>query len=347
MDTLTALHEDLAMAGLDAWPAALAPLVQQRLGDAAHGDMRAWRRAVEKLPAIDEKAIDLDADAVGILTTPLPPELCSTVREQLLALAPWRKGPFDVGGLYIDSEWRSDLKWRRLQAAIAPLDGRRVLDVGCGNGYYALRMQGAGAALVIGIDPTLLYVMQFRALSHFMPRLPVHVLPLRLNELPARCRAFDTTFSMGVLYHQRAALEHLRELRETLVPGGELVLETLILPGDEPYARTPRDRYARMKNVWLLPSLPELQVWLERSGLRDCRAIDVSPTSCDEQRSTDWMTFESLAEALMPGDPGRTVEGWPAPRRALVVCRAPGLFMNGFRAVAGGAATPEGFSGTL
>lgn len=317
-----AVLASLETIGLDGWRQ-LAPLLERRYADTAHGDMAGWRRAVAELPAVKPGGADLDADTIHLLAEPLPDAECELVRQSLLALSPWRKGPFDIGGLLIDSEWRSDWKWNRVRAALAPLEDRLVLDVGCGNGYYALRMQGAGARTVVGIDPTLLYCMQFRALLHFLPELPVHVLPLRLGELPGPSRAFDTTFSMGVLYHQRSPLGHLKQLRNTLRPGGELVLETLILPGDEQRCCTPPDRYARMRNVWLLPSLPELMVWLARSGFRDCRVADVTATTTDEQRTTEWMPFESLAAALTPGDPARTVEGWPAPRRAVVVCRSP------------------------
>ena len=177
-------------------------------------------------------------------------------------------------------------------------------------------MVDAGAAAVLGIDPTLLYVMQFLAVTAHLPPQPVAVLPLRLHELPEACRVFDTTFSMGVLYHQRSPLEHLRQLRATLRPGGQLVLETIFVPGEESYACTPPDRYARMKNA-------ELTTWLRRSGYRDVEIVDTTVTSCEEQRSTEWMSFESLAEALDPQDPGRTVEGWPAPRRVVVTATAP------------------------
>ena len=240
-----------------------------------------------------------------------------------MQLAPWRKGPFNVGGVHIDAEWRSDLKWQRVAGAIEPLEGRRVLDVGCGNGYYALRMADAGAAAVLGIDPTLLYVMQFLAVTAYLERPPVSVLPLRLQELPDACHAFDTTFSMGVLYHQRSPLDHLRQLRATLRPGGQLVLETIFIPGEESYACTPAERYARMKNVWLLPTLAELSTWLRRTGFRDVEIIDTAITTVAEQRSTEWMTFESLADALDPEDPTRTVEGWPAPRRVVLTAGTP------------------------
>ncbi len=299
-----ALWQSLADLGLESWQAPLEDLLRQRLQDAAHGDFANWRRALQALRAADR------ADA-------------GAIRPLLLALSPWRKGPFAVAGIKIDSEWRSDLKWDRLKDRIAPLDGRAVLDVGCGNGDYALRMRDAGAHTVIGIDPTLLYVVQFLAVNHFLAADRVFTLPLRLQELPQESRRFDTTFSMGVLYHQRSPLDHLRQLRGTLRRGGQLVLETLYLPGEESYACTPPDRYARMRNVWLLPTIAELTTWLRRSGFKAIELVDRSKTTIEEQRSTDWMTFESLREALAADDPDRTVEGWPAPRRAVLLATAP------------------------
>ena len=292
----------LGILQLDHWLEPLAALADERVSESAHGDFERWRDAVAGLPSATS-----DAER----------------RDLLMQLAPWRKGPFNVGGVHIDAEWRSDLKWQRVAGAIEPLEGRRVLDVGCGNGYYALRMADAGAAAVLGIDPTLLYVMQFLAVTAHLERPPVAVLPLRLQELPDACHAFDTTFSMGVLYHQRSPLDHLRQLRATLRPGGQLVLETIFIPGEESYACTPAERYARMKNVWLLPTLAELSTWLRRTGFRDVEIIDTAITTVAEQRSTEWMTFESLADALDPEDPTRTVEGWPAPRRVVVTATAP------------------------
>ena len=296
-----ALAEHWRRLGLEEWVDPIESLVRSRMSAATHGDFERWRDVVQGLPEL--------ADNPGQL------------RSALLKLAPWRKGPFEIGGLIIDAEWRSDLKWDRLADAVAPLDGRNILDVGCGNGYYALRMCAAAAQSVTGIDPTLLYVMQFLAVNYFKREQSVLVLPLRLHELPAAARKFDTAFSMGVLYHQRSPIDHLRQLRDTLRPQGQLVLETIFVPGDEPFARTPVDRYARMKNVWLLPTISELTTWLQRSGFRDIEIVDETVTRTEEQRSTEWMTFESLAEALDPDDLSRTIEGWPAPRRVIVTAK--------------------------
>lgn len=300
----TSLWRCLTEIGSDDWQATLEPLIRKRFEDDAHGDFTRWRRTLETLRSGDA------GDS-------------QTIREQLLALSPWRKGPFEVAGVTINSEWRSNLKWDRLKDKVAPLAGRAILDIGSGNGYYALQMSEAGARTVVGIDPMLLYVLQYLAIEHFVRPQNVFVLPLRLDELPATARGFDSTFSMGVLYHQRSPIDHLRQLRGTLRPGGQLVLETIFVPGEESYACTPPERYARMRNVWLLPTIAELTTWLRRTGFAEIQVIDESLTTTDEQRSTEWMTFESLRESLNPDDPGLTVEGWPAPRRVVILANAP------------------------
>lgn len=298
-----ALWRCFAELGLANWQAALEPLVRARLSDDGHGDFARWRAALNQLRA--------------------EPASNQVRRDQLVSLSPWRKGPFELDGVTIDSEWQSNLKWDRLKDAIEPLDGRTVLDVGCGNGYYAVQMSDAGARTIIGIDPTILYVMQFLAVEHFLRPKGVFVLPLRLDELPQNARKFDTAFSMGVLYHRRSPLDHLYELKGMLRQGGQLVLETIFIPGEESHACTPSGRYARMRNVWLLPTIAELTTWLSRSGFVNIDIVDKSRTTIEEQRSTEWMTFESLREALKQDEPEWTVEGWPAPRRVILVANTP------------------------
>jgi tRNA (mo5U34)-methyltransferase len=52
----------------------------------------------------------------------------------------------------------------------------------------------------------------------------------------------------------------------------------------------------------------------------------VGLTSIEEQRSTDWMTFHSLANFLDPQDSSKSIEGHPAPRRAVFTARVPGTW---------------------
>ncbi len=232
---------------------------------------------------------------------------------------PWRKGPFHFMGLDIDTEWRSDWKWSRLQPHI-DLRDKTVLDVGCGNGYYGWRMLGDGARFVLGCEPLQLYNFQFEVFRRYAPAPERHfVVPLMDTDLPERLNLFDATFSMGVLYHRTSPIDHLRTLHGTLKANGQLVLETLVIEDDVQSVLVPKDRYAKMRNVWFIPSVSMLQLWMERCGFQNVRVVDVSPTTIHEQRKTDWMTYESLESFLDPTNHQRTFEGYPGPVRAILI----------------------------
>lgn len=286
-----------------------------------HGDFPRWEAALAALPEFENISATLNEPTVRVSPkSPLSPETLAALEAQLQTFHPWRKGPFDLCGVHIDTEWRSDWKWARLENAITPLTQRTVLDIGAGSGYHLWRMVSAGARLAIGIEPMLLYVLQFLVVKHFIPNTPAHNLPLGIESMPTTCRdAFDTIFSMGVLYHRKNPLEHLEQVKQWLRPGGEFVLETLVIEGDAQSVLVPEDRYAQMRNVWFIPSPALLERWLKRTGFKNVRLIDVTPTTPDEQRSTEWMRFDSLNTFLNPENPQLTCEGYPAPLRALFI----------------------------
>lgn len=283
-----------------------------------HGDLVKWQDALTTLAQLSIKNLSYQlSDTIQIGK----PEDLNTDEKVLLEkslqnLCPWRKGPFNFFGLTIDTEWRSDWKWQRLQNKITPLRNKKVLDVGCGSGYHLWRMREAGAEFVLGIDPSLLFWQQFLSVKNFLAQEPVYYLPLRSEDLPEKLSAFDTVFSMGVLYHRRSPLDHLIELRNVLVPNGELVLETLIIESEGQNVLLPSDRYAMMRNVFFLPSIELLIRWLERCGFIDIKVLDINQTSCEEQRVTEWVKAQSLKDFLNPNDHNLTIEGYPAPLRA-------------------------------
>jgi len=294
----------------------LAELGWQRLKHNTHGDLPRWLDAINELPEGDGYTeLDRDAPLLG-----RPVESPELLRKCLLKLHPWRKGPLLLGGVEIDTEWHSDWKWNRLKAQL-DLNGHQVLDIGCGNGYFGLRMLGAGAKLVLGIDPTMIFVMQWLAMHKLSPVLNNFVLPLGIEDLPADTGSFDSVFSMGVLYHRRKPVEHLEQLKKLTRTGGQIVLETLILEGENKNILVPDGRYARMRNVHAIPTLAVLHGWLEQAGLPDIQVLDVSRTTVDEQRSTDWMTFESLHECLDADNHALTIEGHPAPMRVAMLIK--------------------------
>lgn len=319
---LTPFFGRLQQTRLRPWSTALAQHSAERLRPSRHGDLPRWEAALAKLPSLPAGAVQLQSPCVGIAPAAQPrPAQRQALIQALDALHPWRKGPFCLHGVHIDAEWRSDWKWQRLADAIAPLSGRLVLDIGCSNGYYGYRALGAGAELVLGIDPALRFVLQFLAIDHYIADPRNAVLPLADADLPADLSGFDTVFSMGVLSHRRDTETHLARLRQCLRPGGELVLETLIVDAPGRRVLVPPGRYAQMRNVHALPSLEMLRVWLAETGFQQIQVVDVTRTTTQEQRPTRWMRFHSLADFLDPVDPGRTIEGHPAPTRAVVIAR--------------------------
>lgn len=294
----------------------LGTAIEQRTAERPHGRAEEWDAVLASLPdaTVDTAALDDDTIRIGSKRADLQDALTAALHQ----LKPWRKGPWDFFGVNIDTEWRSDWKWQRIAPHLSPLKDRLVLDVGAGNGYYMLRSLGAGARYALGVDPTMLFLYQFAAARKYLGSTSAALLPLRGEDLPP-FGVFDTTFSLGVLYHRRSPIDHLMELHATLRPGGELVLETLVIDGDEQEVMMPEDRYAQMRNVWFLPSAPALELWLARAGFENIRTVDITATTTAEQRATEWMTFQSLADFLDPEHPDLTIEGLPAPQRATVI----------------------------
>ena len=317
-------HLSSASERFKSWAQALPEQIARKLDPAKNKDLAHWQAVIERLPDLKPSMIDLNRSIIQIgRKEDATPEQIERLRTDLMELHPWRKGPFDLFGLLIDTEWRSDLKWDRLKDDIRPLKGRVVLDVGSGNGYHCLRMIGAGADLVTGIDPYLKNVAQFAAVQTYLRRSDVQVLPLGIEDLPDNLQAFDSVFSMGVLYHRRSPFDHLFKLKSLLKNCGELILETLVIEGRKGEVLVPRHRYAKMRNVWFIPSPPTLEEWLIRAGFKEVRLLNVSLTTTEEQRPTDWMRFESLPHFLHPDDDRLTIEGYPRPRRAIFLATKP------------------------
>jgi tRNA (mo5U34)-methyltransferase len=300
---------------------------------ALNGNLVKWLSAFEKLPDIKASNIDLDIATPAInLANAFPQSDKDNLTQILKEFHPWRKGPYNLFGIDINTEWRSDLKWDRLKNHITSLKGRKVLDIGCGNGYHCLRMagkEGNGAEMVLGIDPSILSVLQFKILQKYshtenktqnhLSNGDVDIFPIGVDDLPKNIKFFDSIFSMGVIYHRKDPIEHLLKIKESLRDGGEVIIETLVIDGDENSILYPKKRYAQMRNVWQIPSPLALEKWMTKAGFCDIRTIDISTTTFLEQRETEWMTFHSLKNFLDVSDITKTVEGHPAPKRAIVI----------------------------
>ncbi len=316
------LFDVLAATSMASWSATLESQLAEYSNNLKHGDYAKWLAAIDHLPQITPSKVVLDADCIIVgERADCTDDNTSALEQALKVLMPWRKGPFNLFGIFIDTEWRSNLKWTRLIKHIKPLHNRLVLDIGCGNGYYGWRMLGNNARHVVGVDPALLFYMQFLAIKKYIPAANIDFLPFGIQKLADFYLNFDTVFSMGVIYHRRDPVAHLRQLKNTIKTGGELVLETLIIEGEE--VLIPDNRYAKMNNVWSIPNPDRLIKWAETAGFQNIRIIDITKTTSDEQRRTDWMKFESLSDFLDKQDKTKTIEGYLAPTRAILLADKP------------------------
>ncbi len=280
-------------------------------------------KALHAIPAFQTRHLVLE-DIVSIgKSEELSPEQHETLQQTLDTYIPWRKGPFNVFGTFIDSEWQSHMKWNRVLPVLDALAGKRVADIGCNNGYYMFRMAAYHPELVIGFDPTARYYYSFHFLQRFAQLPGLHFELLGIEHMHYYPAFFDTVFCMGILYHHTDPISMLRKIYTSMKPKGQLIVESLGIPGEESMALFPQKRYAKVPGTWFVPTQSCLVNWIRRAGFRQVTPFFAKKLTIDEQRSTKWAPYESLEDFLAPNDPSLTVEGYPAPWRFYVQARKP------------------------
>ena len=239
------------------------------------------------------------------------------IKSQALALRPWRKGPFSLFGIGIDSEWRSDLKWNRIKKELGSIEGETVLDIGCNNGYFLYRLAGLNPKLALGIDPTIPFYVQFHFLQKFSNISNIKFEMFGVEHLNFFKEMFDTILYMGIIYHHPDPIGQLRLVHGSLKKGGKVILETIGIPGEKDFALCPSGKYANMRNVWFVPTLSCLIGWLEKTKFKDIKIISTEYEGTKEQRTTTWCSenYKSLEDFLDPQNQELTIEGHPAPKR--------------------------------
>ncbi|MGV1099655.1 tRNA 5-methoxyuridine(34)/uridine 5-oxyacetic acid(34) synthase CmoB [Thiovibrio sp. JS02] len=297
---------------------------QERLAQAKKGFLR-FRTPYEAVLHLQARHTDFSGDAVIIgRQDELPAADQQLVLGAMRAFMPWRKGPFNVFGTEIDAEWQSFRKWNRLLPALPDLAGRIVADIGCNNGYYMFRMLPHRPRCVIGLEPMLQHYYCFRTLRHLAGAENLHIELLGVENVPLFPACFDVVFLMGIIYHRISPVEMLRDIRQAMRPGGVLILESQAIPGEMPVALFPEERYAKVPGTYFVPTAACLKNWLKRTGFSEVEIFASHPMSSEEQRKTQWMPFESYRDFIDPADPGRTVEGYPAPLRVFLKAVNPG-----------------------
>ncbi len=297
---------------------ALSAVRKEALEKARAPGMLESREAYEAMPEYHFEENDFSRDEVIFgKDDSLSEDKKADLKEKLKALSPWRKGPFRISGVDLDAEWRSDYKWNRVAPALQSLEGRRVCDIGANSGYYMYKMLAQNPEMVLGLDPTVKYYFQFLALQKLTRLNQLYYEPFGMEEMKHFPKFFDTVFCMGILYHHRAPVDILRMINESMVKGGQLIVECQGIPGEGPYALFPEKTYAKVKGTYFVPTAECLVNWLKKAWFENIEVFYVSDMSSDEQRATEWMTRQSYSD-FVDEKTNLTVEGYPAPVRIYV-----------------------------
>ena len=294
----------------------LRPYKINPFGEKKDKRVKDWMTLLNELPVCKNREVSL-RNEVGV---DFEDKDSHTIKNVLSKFLPWRKGPFRINDVFIDSEWDSSKKWQRFQSLNLDLKNKIVLDVGSGNGYYAFRMIGEGVDKVLCLEPNLVHVSQFHSINHFIRSANIKMLPERLEESGLKSTKFDYIFSMGLLYHQRNPEGHLYDLKGLLREKGRLVLETIIAPREFGRFLQPENgKYASMPNVHFIHTELGCKKVFEELGLKVIGETDLATTDLEEQRMTDWMPFKSFESALNKQDKSLTIEGYPSPSRKFYI----------------------------
>jgi SAM-dependent methyltransferase len=162
-----------------------------------------------------------------------------------------------VGGLDGAAEWPA------LYAMLPPLQGRRVLDLGCGFGWFCRWARENGAARVLGLDVSEKMLARAAATTHDAA---ITYARADLETVELAPLAYDLVYSSLALHYIAHLDRLLAQVHRALVPGGSFV-------------------FSAEHPIYTAPSRPGWSV--DAAGHK---TWPIDNYQCEGPRSTDWLT---------------------------------------------------------
>ncbi len=135
------------------------------------------------------------------------------------------------------------------------LSGRRVLDIGCSDGFFSFEAEKRGGE-VVAMDFVPESYTGFATARRILDSRVMYRMDNVYNLNPEDYGTFDVVFFMGVLYHLRKPLAALDSIRSVMKAGGELYVGTMLI--DE-YVQLPDGSVTTLEA--LNPVLRNVPLW--------------------------------------------------------------------------------------
>jgi len=111
-------------------------------------------------------------------------------------------------------------EWPALRAMLPDLTGLRVLDLGCGFGWFCRWARGQGAAQILGIDVSEKMLARARAATQDTA---ITYARADMDQLELSPGSFDLVYSSLALHYVENLERLMAEVHRSLIPGGSLV----------------------------------------------------------------------------------------------------------------------------
>jgi tRNA (mo5U34)-methyltransferase len=148
------------------------------------------------------------------------------LRERVQQVGSWRHR-IDLGGLVTPGSEDTTAEWQRLR--VPSPEGKRVLDIGCSDGYYSFRCESLGASEVVAIDDESSFLAPtngFRLAADRLGSKTTYMVRDVETMSAEQDGQFDIVLFINVLYHLPNPVLALRRIADVTRPGGTLVLKT-------------------------------------------------------------------------------------------------------------------------
>jgi tRNA (mo5U34)-methyltransferase len=174
------------------------------------------------------------------------------LRELFDSVKPWHH-LIDVHGVptKVEPAWGEYLDhpralWESVSQVLPDLSGKRVLDVGCNDGFFLFACRQLGAKEVVGIEASEHFFNHAVLVNSLLDPGGISVHQMSAYDVGDEMGEFDVTLALGLIYHLKSPLLFLE--RVAPITSSTIIVETAVRNSIE-------DRESRERGVASAPAM--------------------------------------------------------------------------------------------